>query len=127
MVAEGLSKQPMDTISKHIVDMGFNCVRLTWPLYLATNDSLASLTVRRSFQKLGLLEAIAGIQSNNPSIVDLPLIKAYQVALSTIPTDDQLINTFASEKSQIFYFDHFLFLVFIIILCETSDIKTLTT
>lgn len=99
VVAEGLSKQPMDMLSKRIVDMGFNCVRLTWPLYLATNDSLASLTVRQSFQKLGLLEAIGGIQSNNPSIVDLPLIKAFQVTPSTIPTDDQLINTLASEKS----------------------------
>ena len=79
MVAEGLSKQPMDAISKKIVSMGFNCVRLTWPLFLVTNDSLASLTVRQSFQSLGLFESIAGIQANNPSIIDLPLIKAYQV------------------------------------------------
>ena len=79
MVAEGLSKQPMDAISKKIVSMGFNCVRLTWPLFLVTNDSLASLTVRQSFQSLGLFESIAGVQANNPSIIDLPLIKAYQV------------------------------------------------
>ena len=82
VVAEGLSMQPMDAISKKISSMGFNCVRLTWPLFLATNDSLASLTVRQSFQSLGLLESIAGIQANNPSIIDLPLIKAYQVTSS---------------------------------------------
>lgn len=82
-VAEGLSKQPVDVISKKIVDMGFNCVRLTWPLFLFTNDSLASLTVRQSFKNLGLLESIAGLQANNPSIVDLPLITAYQVFTST--------------------------------------------
>ncbi|KAE8690833.1 Cytochrome P450 86A2 [Hibiscus syriacus] len=36
MVAEGLSKQPMGTIAKQIVSMGFNCVRYTWPVYLVT-------------------------------------------------------------------------------------------
>jgi hypothetical protein len=81
VVVEGLSKQPVDTISKRILSMGFNCVRLTWPLYLVTNDSLASLTVRQSFQSLGLSEAIAGFQANNPSIIDLSLIQAYQVTL----------------------------------------------
>ena len=79
MVTEGLSKQPVDTISKKIASMGFNCVRLTWPLFLVTNDSLASVTVRQSFQSLGLSDTISGIQANNPSIIDLPLIKAFQV------------------------------------------------
>ena len=79
VVAEGLSKQPVGMISKRIASMGFNCVRLTWPLFLATNQSLASLTVRQSFQRLGLLESIAGFQANNPSMLDLPLISAYQV------------------------------------------------
>lgn len=78
-MAEGLSKQPMDEIAKKILSMGFNCVRLTWPLFLVTNDSYASVTVRQSFQGLGLVESISGILANNPSIVDLPLIKAYQV------------------------------------------------
>ncbi|KAI5679279.1 hypothetical protein M9H77_10229 [Catharanthus roseus] len=79
MVAEGLSKQPVDLISKSIVDWGFNCVRLTWPLFLATNDSLGSNTsVRQSFLKAGLAESIAGFQAHNPSIIDLPLINAYQ-------------------------------------------------
>lgn len=79
VVAEGLSKQPLDSISKRITSLGFNCVRLTWPLYLATNDSLAAVTVRQSFQSLGLQESIAGMQSNNPSLIDLPLLKAFQV------------------------------------------------
>ncbi|CAJ1938209.1 unnamed protein product [Sphenostylis stenocarpa] len=77
-VAEGLSKKPVDEISMGIKSMGFNCVRLTWPILLVTNDSLAFLTVRRSFQSLGLLESIAGVQTNNPSIIDLPLIEAFQ-------------------------------------------------
>lgn len=79
VVAEGLNKQPVDVISKGILDMGFNCVRLTWPLFLFTNDTLASITVRQSFKNLGLVESIAGLQANNPSIIDLSLINAYQV------------------------------------------------
>lgn len=79
VVAEGLSKQPIDEITNRIGSLGFNCVRLTWPLFLATNESLSSLTVRQSFQRLGLREAIAGVQANNPFIIDLPLIKAFEV------------------------------------------------
>ncbi|KAK9029571.1 hypothetical protein V6N11_026684 [Hibiscus sabdariffa] len=84
VLAEGLSKQPMDTIAKRIVSMGFNCVRFTWPLYLITNDSLASLTVRQSFQRLHLLEYIARIEANNPSIIDVSLIKAFQTVVSSL-------------------------------------------
>lgn len=76
MVVEGLSQQPVDVISKGIKSKGFNCVRLTWSLSLLTNDSL---TVRESFQNLGLLHSISGMQANNPSFIDLPLIKALQV------------------------------------------------
>jgi len=81
VVAEGLSQQPLDMISKRIRSMGFNCVRLTWPLLLLTNHSLASLTVRNSFQNLGLLQSINAIEAINPSLIDLPLIKAYQVCI----------------------------------------------
>lgn len=79
-VAEGLSKQPLDSIAERIVSMGFNCVRLTWPLYLATDESFSGvMTVRQSLRKFGLFEAVSGFQTNNPSILDLPLIKAFQV------------------------------------------------
>ncbi|KAL5552754.1 hypothetical protein UlMin_040155 [Ulmus minor] len=91
VVAEGLSKQPLDAISKRIGSMGFNCVRLTWPLFLATNDSLASLTVRESFQSLGLSDAISGVQSNNPSIIDLSLIEAFQAVVSSLGDNNLMV------------------------------------
>lgn len=78
-VAEGLSKQPVDVISKMIVDMGFNCVRLTYPLFLFTDDKLGSMTMRQSLLKLGLSGSVAGVQVNNPALVDLPLVKVFQV------------------------------------------------
>ncbi|GMI87737.1 hypothetical protein like AT1G13130 [Hibiscus trionum] len=91
VLAEGLSKQSMDTIAKRIVSTGFNCVRLTWPLFLITNDSLASLTVRQSFQRFGLLESIVGIQANNPSIIDVSLIKAYQTVVSSLGENNVMV------------------------------------
>ncbi|PKA54492.1 hypothetical protein AXF42_Ash000326 [Apostasia shenzhenica] len=84
MVAEGLGKQPLDAISKKISSMGFNCVRFTWPLFLLTNESLSSLTVRRSFQALGLNDSIADIQAKNPALVDLPLLQAYKVVVENL-------------------------------------------
>ncbi|CAL5421240.1 unnamed protein product [Camellia sinensis] len=91
VVAEGLSKQPIDSISKKIVSMGFNCVRLTWPLFLATNDSLANTTVRQSFRNLGLIESIAGFQVNNPSIIDHSLISAFQAVVSSLGDNNVMV------------------------------------
>ncbi|XP_068470391.1 glycosyl hydrolase 5 family protein-like isoform X1 [Phaseolus vulgaris] len=90
-VPEGLSKKPVDVISKGIKSMGFNCVRLTWPTLLVTNDSLASLSVRSSFQKLGLLEPVAGVQTNNPSIIDLPLIQAFEAMVKNLGDNDVMV------------------------------------
>ncbi|KAI3433148.1 Mannan endo-1 [Psidium guajava] len=91
VVAEGLSKQPLGAISARIAALGFNCVRLTWPLFLATNDSLASLTVRQSFQRLGLADSISGIQANNPEIIDLSLMEAYQAVVSSLGANDVMV------------------------------------
>lgn len=102
VVAEGLSKQPIDAISNRIESLGFNCVRLTWPLFLATNESLNSLTVRQSFQRLGLAEAIAGVQANNPFIIDLPLMKAFEVKLLKVFLDTAVNCGFDFEFG---YFD----------------------
>jgi hypothetical protein len=81
MFAEGLSKQPVDVISRSIISMGFNCVRLTWATFMVTNSSYSSLTVRQSFQALNLIESIGGIKANNPSMLNLTLIEAFKVIL----------------------------------------------
>ncbi|CAL5349794.1 unnamed protein product [Camellia sinensis] len=104
----GLIKQSIDSISKKIVSMGFNCVRLTWPLFLATNDLLANTTVRHSFRNLGLTESIAGFQANNPSIIDHSLISAFQLYYGLVTsfeggTKDQnhLSKVKSADKGQI--------------------------
>ncbi|CAH8360981.1 unnamed protein product [Eruca vesicaria subsp. sativa] len=85
VVAEGLSKQPVDAVAEKIIAMGFNCVRLTWPLDLATNETLATnVTVRDSLRSLGLNTDISGFQTKNPSMIDLPLIEAYKRVVTTL-------------------------------------------
>jgi hypothetical protein len=79
MFSEGLSKQPVDVISKSIISMGFNCVRLTWATFMVTNSTYSSLTVQQSFQALNLIESIGGIKANNPSMLNLTLIEAFKV------------------------------------------------
>lgn len=91
VVAEGLGKQPLDAVSKSIVGMGFNCVRLTWPLHLATNGSLASVTVRQSFQSLGLNESVGAIRVNNPSLLDLPLMEAYKAVVANLGDNNIMV------------------------------------
>lgn len=92
MVAEGLDKQPVDWISKQIASMGFNCVRLTWPLFMVTNHSLGSMSVAQSFWNLGLVDYIGGIRQNNPSLLDLSLLAAFRVKNLSF-TLSQLIQT----------------------------------
>ncbi|KAG6492907.1 hypothetical protein ZIOFF_047878 [Zingiber officinale] len=91
VLAEGLSKSPLDRISKMIRSMGFNCVRLTWPLFLATDKSVSSRTVRESFDGLGLHDAIAGIQANNPKLLDLPLIQAFVAVVENLAANDVMV------------------------------------
>ncbi|KAG6477189.1 hypothetical protein ZIOFF_066441 [Zingiber officinale] len=93
MVAEGLSKRPLDEISKAIGTMGFNCVRFTWPTFLATNHSLANLTVRQSFERLSALNStdISLIERHNPALIDLPLIEAYQAVVSNLGDNNVMV------------------------------------
>lgn len=80
VVAEGLGKQPVDDIAAAVRSMGFNCVRLTWPVYLATRASISLLTVDESLRHLGLVDSAEGIAVNNPQILNLTLIEAFKVS-----------------------------------------------
>ncbi|CAN1137353.1 Glycosyl hydrolase 5 family protein [Linum perenne] len=88
MVAEGLNRLPINVIAHKITSMGFNCVRLTWPLYLITNGSI---TVRQSFRRLRLLDPIKGIQANNPSIIDVSLLQAFQEVVKRLGENNVMV------------------------------------
>ncbi|KAL5998251.1 hypothetical protein ACLOJK_009189 [Asimina triloba] len=91
MVTEGLSLQPLDKISKNIGAMGFNCVRLTWALYMLTNATMGNLTVRQSFQNHGLNDALAGFQRHNPRLLDLTVVQSFQAVVSNLGSNDIMV------------------------------------
>ncbi|XP_062117025.1 glycosyl hydrolase 5 family protein-like [Humulus lupulus] len=90
-VPEGLSKQPIEAVAGQVSSLGFNCVHLNWATDLATDDSLASRTVRDSFKSLGLTQAISGVETNNPSIIDLPLIEAFKAVVSALGSKNLMV------------------------------------
>ncbi|KAJ3675309.1 hypothetical protein LUZ60_004351 [Juncus effusus] len=91
MVPEGLSKQPIDSISKSVVSKGFNCVRLTYATFMLTDKSVSSRTVRQSFQSLNLTKTIEGTKVNNPTFLDLTLIQAYQAVVSNLAKNNLMV------------------------------------
>ncbi|PIA64506.1 hypothetical protein AQUCO_00100171v1 [Aquilegia coerulea] len=91
LLAEGLNKSPVDEISKKIVATGFNCVRFTWPVALATNESLQSTTAENWFNGLGLDVSIAGIKIHNADFLSLTLIQAYQAVVSNLGDNNVMV------------------------------------
>ncbi|KAJ8645791.1 hypothetical protein MRB53_007539 [Persea americana] len=91
MVAEGLHKQPLEAISKRIAEMKFNCVRLTWALFMVTNSTLGSVTFRQSLQNHGLVDTIKGVEVNNPALVDLPVIQVFQEVVSKLGDNNVMV------------------------------------
>ncbi|KAG0450033.1 hypothetical protein HPP92_026964 [Vanilla planifolia] len=91
IVAEGLGSRPVGDIAAAVRSMGFNCVRLTWPLYLVTNASLTSVTVGESLRRLGLAESAAAVAVHNPQFVDLTLIQAFKEVVSTLDRHDIMV------------------------------------
>uniref|UniRef100_J3LEF2 Glycoside hydrolase family 5 domain-containing protein n=1 Tax=Oryza brachyantha TaxID=4533 RepID=J3LEF2_ORYBR len=88
VVAEGLGRQPVDAISKKVASLGFNCVRLTYPIALATNASLSSLT---SLLAHGLAETVAGVGENNPGFLDLTLIESFRAVVDSLGENDVMV------------------------------------
>ncbi|KAH9313810.1 hypothetical protein KI387_022437, partial [Taxus chinensis] len=91
MVAEGLDRQPLDTITTSITAMGFNCVRLTWALYMFTDPSLGSTTVRESLRKSSLTDAESGIETHNPDLLDLSVLEVYKRVVSSLGSSDVMV------------------------------------
>ncbi|KAF9603079.1 hypothetical protein IFM89_033804 [Coptis chinensis] len=90
-VAEGLSKKPVDVISEKIRSMGFNCVRLTWPLALINNHTLASMTVENSFKSLGLYESLGGIKVNNERFLNMSLSQVFKNVVSSLGDNNIMV------------------------------------
>ncbi|KAJ4951820.1 hypothetical protein NE237_028652 [Protea cynaroides] len=84
MVAEGLDKKPLQDIASKVASLGFNCVRLTWATYMFTRTLPVNFTVARSLNSLGLGKAVLGIASNNPTLLNLTILQAYDAVVDEL-------------------------------------------
>ncbi|KAL5717984.1 cellulase [Ranunculus cassubicifolius] len=91
LLVEGLNKIALDQISARIIATGFNCVRLTWPTTLATNNSLASTIVEKHFKNLGLYDAIEGIRIHNPKFLSFNLIQAFRAIIANLGANNVMV------------------------------------
>ena len=82
MLAEGLHLRPLDNIAASVAKLHFNCVRLTYSIHMFTRH--ANLTVQQSFENFDFKEAMAGIARNNPSILNLTLVEAYEAVVDSL-------------------------------------------
>lgn len=82
MLAEGLHLQPLDNITAKVAQLRFNCVRLTYSIHMFTR--YANLTVQQSFENFDMKDAIAGITINNPSLLNMTLVQAYQAVVDSL-------------------------------------------
>ncbi|XAR70239.1 Cellulase [Bertholletia excelsa] len=88
MVPEGLEKQPLVDIATKVASTGFNCVRLTWALYMFTRTNYGELTVAQSLDQWNLTNAKAGIAQNNPHILNLSILDAQRAVVRELGDHD---------------------------------------
>lgn len=91
MVAEGLDKQPLSTITGLISSSGFNCVRLTYATYMFTKQAQSGQTVWDSLNSWGLRVAANGITAHNPSLAYLSVVEAYKKVVEAIAAKNLMI------------------------------------
>lgn len=84
VLPEGLSTQPLQYIANTISSLGFNCVRLTWAIFMVTDPTLSNLTVAQTFASLNLSSAAAGVATHNPELLGLSHIEAYQHVVTAL-------------------------------------------
>ncbi|XP_022145907.1 uncharacterized protein LOC111015255 [Momordica charantia] len=89
MLAEGLHRRRLDDIAATVAKLRFNCVRLTYSIHMFTR--YANLTVKQSFENLDMKDAMAGISQNNPSVLNMTLVEAYEAVVDSLGAHGVLV------------------------------------
>ncbi|KAK2640828.1 hypothetical protein Ddye_022591 [Dipteronia dyeriana] len=82
MLAEGLHKKPLKDIVAKVVQLKFNCVRLTWATYMFTRFS--ENIVSQTFDILNLAQAKQGIAQNNPALLNMTHVQAFEAVVDEL-------------------------------------------
>ncbi|KAK6933827.1 Glycoside hydrolase, family 5 [Dillenia turbinata] len=91
MLAEGLDRKPLSDIASQVSSLGFNCVRLTWATFMFTRTEYGNLGVAQSLKTLGLVEAMRGLEENNPSFMNLTVLEAYVAVVDELGKHELMV------------------------------------
>ncbi|KAJ4711988.1 Endoglucanase [Melia azedarach] len=84
MLPEGLNKRPLKEIVGELANMHFNCVRLTWSTFMFTRDEYGQANVAQTLDSLGLEDAKQGIAKNNPFVLNMTHVQAYEAVVDEL-------------------------------------------
>ncbi|XP_024640787.1 glycosyl hydrolase 5 family protein [Medicago truncatula] len=82
MIPEGLDRIPLKELVGELVKNRFNCVRLTYAVYMWTRH--AHGIVNNTFNYLDAPEVVAGIAKYNPSILKMTHIEAFDAVVNEL-------------------------------------------
>ncbi|CAJ1947467.1 unnamed protein product [Sphenostylis stenocarpa] len=75
MIPEGLDKRPLKDIVGEIVKHNFNCVRLTYAMYMWTH--YVHNNINATFTSLDVPGVVQGIVKNNPSVLSMTHVQVF--------------------------------------------------
>ncbi|XP_019459945.1 PREDICTED: uncharacterized protein LOC109359704 [Lupinus angustifolius] len=82
MIPEGLNKRPLKDIVGELVKYKFNCVRLTYAIYMWTRYSNKS--VSDTFATMNATKVVEGISKNNPWVLNVTHINVFETVIKEL-------------------------------------------
>ncbi|KAK2353835.1 glycosyl hydrolase 5 family protein [Trifolium repens] len=82
MIPEGLDRRPLKELVGELVKNKFNCVRLTYAIYMWTRYE--NEIVKDTFSHLDAPEVVDGISKYNPSIMKMTHIEAFDAVVNEL-------------------------------------------
>ncbi|XP_028769654.1 glycosyl hydrolase 5 family protein-like [Neltuma alba] len=76
MLPEGLDKRPLKEMVAQIVKYKFNCVRLTYAIYMWTR--YMDRNAGKTLEELDIPETVEGIKKNNPWVLNKTHVEAFE-------------------------------------------------
>lgn len=94
MIPEGLDRRPLKELVGELVQKKFNCVRLTYAIYMWTRHGHD--IVNETFSDLDAPEAVDGIAKYNPFVLKMTHIEAF----------DAVVNELAAQNVKVLLDNH---------------------
>ncbi|KAK7292629.1 hypothetical protein RJT34_15480 [Clitoria ternatea] len=82
MIPEGLDRRPLKDLVAELVEHKFNCVRLTYAIYMWTRYGHGNLL--DSFDNLDAPEVVNGIAKHNPSMLSMTHIQVFEAVVNEL-------------------------------------------